>query len=49
MELEKKRFLLVACNIGERRELQKCQNNALGICAKFNVADHVRIDYLHSR
>ena len=30
-------------------KLQKCQNNALRFCTKTNLADHVRIDDLHSR
>ena len=40
-------FLLISCNLGERRELQLLQNDALRTCCLYNRADHVRIEDLH--
>ena len=42
-------FMLVSCNIEDGRELQKCQNDSLRICTRVNLADHVKIEDLHSR
>ena len=36
-------FMLVACNVEDRHELQKCQNNALRICTRIKLSDRVRI------
>ena len=47
--LEYAGFLLIACNLDDRRELQKCQNDALRICTRVRLSDHVKIDLLHSR
>ena len=40
-------FLLISCNLGERRELQLLQNDALRSCCMYNRDDHVRLDELH--
>ena len=42
-------FLVVACSLDDKRDLQICQNDALRICAKVKMSDHVRIEDLHSR
>ena len=42
-------FMLVACNLEDRRELQKCQNDALRLCVQAKIRDHVRIEDLHAR
>ena len=47
--LEYAGFMLVSCNIEDRKELQKCQNDCLRICTRVNIADHVKIEDLHSR
>ena len=47
--LEYAGFMLVACNIDERRDLQKCQNDALRVCTRVKLTDHVRIEALHER
>ena len=47
--LEYAGFMLVACNIEDRRDLQKCQNDALRICTHVNLNDHYRIQDLHVR
>ena len=47
--LEYAGFMLVACNIEDRRDLQKCQNDALRICTHVNLNDHYRIQDLHAR
>ena len=47
--LEYAGFLLTACAIDDRRELQKCQNDALRICLGINLSDHVRIEDLHNK
>ena len=41
--------MLVPCNIDDRNDLQKCQNDALRICTKVRLTDHVRIPDLHAR
>ena len=41
-------FLLVTCNLGNRRDLQVLQNNALRICLRYRKLDHVTIDQLHA-
>ena len=40
-------FMLLSCNIGDRQELQKCQNEALRICTLDKLTDRVKIDDLH--
>ena len=47
--LEYAAFMLVSCTIDDRRDLQKCQNDALRICAKVRLKDHVRVDDLHAK
>ena len=42
-------FVLVSCNIGQRNELQVLQNNALRLCKRHFLRDHVRIEYLHEQ
>ena len=41
-------FLLISCNIGSRRDLQVLQNNALCICLRYRMVDHVTIGQLHT-
>ena len=47
--LEYAGFMLVACNIDDRHALQKCQNDALRICAQVRIKDRVKIDDLHKK
>ena len=42
-------FMLLPCNIDDRNELQKRQNDALRLCTKIRVSDHVKIVDLHAR
>ena len=42
-------FMLISCNIDHRRDLQKCENDALRICGKVSLQEHVRISDLHSK
>ena len=42
-------FMLISCNIDDRRELQKCQNDELRVCTKVRLTAHARIDDLHAR
>ena len=41
-------FVLLSCNIGARKSLQTLQNNALRLCLRYRLLDHVRIDRLHT-
>ena len=41
--------MLIAGHIEDRRELQKCQNNALRICKNIKLNDRVRIENLHEK
>ena len=41
--------MLLPCTIDDRSELQKCQNDALRLCTRIRVSDHVKIEDLHSR
>ena len=41
-------FVLLSCNIGDRRSLQTLQNNALRLCLHYRLADRVRIERLHN-
>ena len=47
--IEYARFLLIACTIDGRHDLQICQNDALCICIMKRLTDHVRIDELHAK
>ena len=40
-------FLLLSCNIGQKRELQRLQNSCIRTCLLYNKIDHVTIDQLH--
>ena len=42
-------FLVVACTVEDRKDLQICQNDALRICTKQKLSEHVRIEDIHSR
>ena len=42
-------FLVIACSIDDCWDLQICQNDALRICTKQRLTDHVRIEDLHNR
>ena len=42
-------FMLVACNVEDRGELQKCQNDALRPCLDIKLSDHVKIEEIHSK
>ena len=33
----------------DRRDLQKCQNDALRICTRVRLTDHVKLNVLHER
>ena len=41
--------MLVACNLEDRHELQKCQNDALRLCVRMKISDRVKIPDLHAR
>ena len=47
--LEYAAFMILACNIDDRRDLQKCQNDALMICVRVSLKDRVRLDELHAK
>ena len=42
-------FLLLACNVSDRSDLQKMQNDILRICYKAKLSDQVSIKELHNR
>ena len=42
--LEYAGFMLCACSLDDRRELQICQNDALRICLRIKLNDRVRIE-----
>ena len=42
-------FLLIACNISDRSDLQKLQNHALTICYNVRLRDIVSIIHMHTR
>ena len=39
--------MLLACGKGLKKDLQKLQNNALRICLRYCMIDHVTIEHLH--
>ena len=41
-------FMLNSCNLGCKKDLQILQNNALRICVRYKMVDHVTIDRLHA-
>ena len=47
--LEYAGFMLVACNVDGCHALQKCQNDALRLCAQVRLRDQIRIEDLHKK
>ena len=47
--LEYAGFMLIACNVEDHMDLQKCQNDALRICTGVQLRDRVRIENLHDK
>ena len=41
-------FLLLSCNLGQKRELQRIQNSSIRTCLLYNRIEHITIDRLHS-
>ena len=42
-------FLLISCTFEQKREMQKCPNNAIRTCLMYNRQDHISIARLHSK
>ena len=42
-------FILLSCNLEDRRKLQKCQNDALRLCTQHRLTDRIRIVDLHAK
>ena len=42
-------FMFVACNLEDRRELQKCQNDALRLCVRSKIPDRVKFSEMHAK
>ena len=42
-------YMLTSCTIDDKSDLQKCQNDALRICTRRRLADHIRISDLHKK
>ena len=42
-------FMLLACSVEDRRDLQICQTDALRICLRVKISDYARMDDLHKR
>ena len=40
-------FLLLSCNLGQKRELQRIQNSCIRTCLLYNRIDHITIEGLH--
>ena len=40
-------FLLLSCNLGQKRELQRIQNSCIRTCLLYDRAQHITIDRLH--
>ena len=40
-------FILLSCNIGDRRSIQTLQNNALRLCLRYRLVDRIRVERLH--
>ena len=47
--LEYAGFMLVACNVSDRKDLQKCQNDALRICTNIRLTDRINLEFLHEK
>ena len=41
-------FLLLSCNLGQKRELQRIQNSCIRTCLLYNQVDHISIERLHN-
>ena len=41
--------MLASCTVEDRRELQKCQNDALRTCLGVKLCDRVKIENLHEK
>ena len=41
--------LLLSCTLEDRRELQRCQNDALRLCTNTRLTDRIKIEDLHSK
>ena len=40
-------FMILSCTLEDRRELQRCQNDALRLCTMNRIADRIKIEDLH--
>ena len=40
-------FLLLSCNLGQKRELQRIQNSCIRSCLLYNRVEHITIERLH--
>ena len=40
-------FLLLSCNLGQKRELQRIQNSCIRTCLLYNRIEHITIERLH--
>ena len=40
-------FLLLSCNLGQKRELQRIQHNCIRTCLLYNRIEHITIERLH--
>ena len=40
-------FLLLSCNLGQKRELQRIQNSCIRSCLLYNRIEHITIERLH--
>ena len=41
-------FLLLSCNLGQKRELQRIQNKCIRACLLYNRVEHITIEHLHN-
>ena len=42
-------FLLLSCNVSDRSDLQKMQNDILRICLRIKLTDHISIKEIHKK
>ena len=40
-------YMLLSCNLGQKRELQRIQNSCIRTCLLYNRIDHITIGQLH--
>ena len=40
--------MLLSCNLGDHRDLQILQNDAIRTCCGHNIADKISVDDLHN-